>query len=205
VAAPNDLAASGVPVSGKEGVATSVAVATLTDPSSAEPSSAFGVTITWGDGKTSAGTVSGSAGAYTISGAHAYIDEGSFSFSVAITETDGEIPAPHANTSSSATIAEGDVMTPSAKTVTAKHTVSFSKVVAGFTDVMHNVAADFTAVINWGDGTATSTGKEGGTKSTFTITGTHKYATAGTFTITVIAADVGATAKTTMQNACTVT
>ncbi len=51
------------------------AVATVHDPGSTDPASAFTATIDWGDGTTTAGTVTGSNGNYTVSGSHTYADE----------------------------------------------------------------------------------------------------------------------------------
>ncbi|HLX07177.1 MAG TPA: hypothetical protein VKY89_04875, partial [Thermoanaerobaculia bacterium] len=48
--------------------------------------------------------------------------------------------------------------------------------------------ADFTATINWGD-SGTSAGTVSGGSGTFTVSGTHTYATNGTFTVTVTLTD----------------
>ena len=69
---------------------------------------------------------------------------------------------------------------------------AFSGPVATFHDA--NAAAppsDFTATIDWGDGTTTPgtiTSNGGGN---FTVSGTHTYATVGPFTVTVVVNDVG--------------
>jgi hypothetical protein len=51
-------------------------------------------------------------------------------------------------------------------------------------------AGNYTAVINWGDGTPASTGTITLNGSTFTITGTHTYATEGNLHITVTLTDI---------------
>src|SRR5256885_13963555 len=56
-------------------------------------------------------------------------------------------------------------------------------VVATFDDSnTANVAADFTATIDWGDGT-TSAGSVSGSGGTFSVAGTHTYAANGRDTI----------------------
>jgi uncharacterized repeat protein (TIGR01451 family) len=47
-------------------------VATFTHASGVEPASAFAATINWGDGKTSAGTITKSGSTYTVKGTHLY-------------------------------------------------------------------------------------------------------------------------------------
>ena len=65
---------------------------------------------------------------------------------------------------------------------------SFSVPVAYFTTTRAGaLAVDFTAIIDWGDGTASSAGTvtAGTAANTFTVTGTHTYATAGPFTTNI--------------------
>jgi uncharacterized repeat protein (TIGR01451 family) len=47
-------------------------VATFTHANGVEPASAFSATINWGDGTTSAGTITLSGGTYTVTGSHRY-------------------------------------------------------------------------------------------------------------------------------------
>src|SRR5438552_561630 len=60
--------------------------------------------------------------------------------------------------------------------------------------------SDFTATINWGDNTTTA-GAIGAGTSNFTVSGTHTYAEAGTFTITVVISDVGGSTATDSDSA----
>ena len=64
-------------------------------------------------------------------------------------------------------------------------------------------AADFTATIDWGDGSPTTTGTIAVNEPQFSVLGTHTYADEGTFTVTVTISDVSpgtgtATVSTTM-------
>jgi RHS repeat-associated protein len=65
-------------------------VATFTDTDRTAAASSFSATITWGDGQTSAGTVSGANGTFTVSGGHAYAAEGRSPVAVTVTDTTGD-------------------------------------------------------------------------------------------------------------------
>jgi hypothetical protein len=67
--------------------------------------------------------------------------------------------------------------------------VQFNGAVGSFTDTNPNQpASDFTAFINWGDGTTSSGTIIGGNRS-FSISGNHIYADESSFTTTVIVQD----------------
>ncbi len=53
-------------------------VATFSDSNTALTPASFTATIAWGDGTTTAGTVTGGSGSFTVTGQHTYADEGSF-------------------------------------------------------------------------------------------------------------------------------
>jgi uncharacterized repeat protein (TIGR03803 family) len=82
---------SGPPVfiNGFENAHFTGTVATFTDANVGAPLSDFTATITWGDGSTSAGTVSGGGGSYTVTGSHRYHDPGPYPISVAIKDIGG--------------------------------------------------------------------------------------------------------------------
>lgn len=187
-----------------EGTAFNGTVATFSDSNPAKTAADFTAAIDWGDGTTSAGTVTGSSGAFTVSGQHTYADEGSFTFTVTVTET-----GPGGATASStatATVTEADALAGSPVAFNAKAGTPFSGAVATFTDVnTANVAGDFTATINWGDGNTTAGVVSGGGGS-FTVSGTHTYATAGTFPVVVtLTDDAPGTATATVTSTANVT
>ncbi|GAB2909340.1 hypothetical protein GCM10027047_04390 [Rhodococcus aerolatus] len=69
--------------------------------------------------------------------------------------------------------------------VTASTGVPVTAPVATFTDPDTSVtAAAFTASISWGDGTTASAGTITGGSGSFSVSGTHTYATPGAFTVT---------------------
>jgi hypothetical protein len=191
------LAAAGTPVTATEGSILSAQVATFTDANPKAPLTDFttgsgGVTIDWGDGSQSAGTVSQPGGIGTqfiVTGTHTYAEEGSKSITVTITDKGS------ATTMASTTATIGDAPL-SITTSPIKFTtgLQFSGQVATFLDV--NKAAplgDFSASIMWGDG-VTSTGtitQPGGIGTTFNVSGSHTFTTSDTRIFKVTITDIG--------------
>ena len=87
----------------------------------------------------------------------------------------------------------GDVLTVNIAqpTLTATEGSSFSGRVANFvnSNAANTTAADFSATIDWGDGT-TTVGTVTGSGSTFSVSGSHIYADEGTFTVSVALTDI---------------
>ncbi|MBN9559573.1 MAG: hypothetical protein J0H14_02450, partial [Alphaproteobacteria bacterium] len=166
---------------------TGTTVARFTDTNASDAASGFTATITWGDGSTSAGVVSGANGSFTVTGGHTYADEGSFALSTAITRTADNTTITPTGT---VTAAEGDALTPHAATITGTAGQALSNVtVATFTDSdTASGAGDFTATIDWGDGTK-GTGTVSGSNGTFSVSGSHTYAAAGSDPIVVTLSD----------------
>lgn len=183
------IVATGTNISAVEGASFNGTVASFTDADTAATAGEYTATIAWGDTTSSAGVVSGpTGGPFTVSGTHTYAEEGSYAVSVTITDTD--FAANTATTSSTATVADAQISATCA--TAASSSTSFSGPVATLTDADPNGAAsDYTASIDWGDVTSsagTVTGPAGGP---FTVSGSHTYATTGTFTITTSIADAG--------------
>jgi hypothetical protein len=187
-----------------EGVGFNGVVASFTDGRGGALPGELTSTIDWGDGTTTAGTVASTGGgAFTVSGTHTYSDEGSFSMPIQVTDT---VSMTSASTTSTANVAEGDALTGTPATISAFVATPFSGVVATFTDTdTANVPADFTATIDWGDGTTTA-GTVAGGGGTFSVSGTHTYATPGAKTVTVtLTDDAPGTASATATSTANVT
>ncbi|HEV7222191.1 MAG TPA: hypothetical protein VGN42_05775, partial [Pirellulales bacterium] len=138
-----------------EGAVFSGSLATFTDIDTAQTAGDFSAMIDWGDGATTAGTVSGGAGTFTISGAHAYSDEGTFT--VLASFADDSPSTLGATITSTASVAEGDAGTLVPQTITPTEGTTFSGAVATFTDFdAGQTAGDFSAAIDWGDGATTA-------------------------------------------------
>jgi uncharacterized repeat protein (TIGR01451 family) len=184
------ITASGTTFSATEGASFSGSVATFTDPDTTATASEYSATIDWGDGTaTSAGTISGSAGSFSVSGTHTYAEEGTYPVTVTITDVDNAGNTDTANSTANvadAALHAGTLAVPSSTSLGSATNVSFS-----FTD--DNTAAplsDFTATIDWGDGSS-SPGTISGTGGSYTVSGSHTYAAAGPYTITVAVVDDG--------------
>src|SRR5439155_7735011 len=102
------ITASPIPIALTEGSAFSGMFATARDPGSPDPASDFGATIDWGDGTTTAGTISGSAGNYTISGGHTYADEGTHRATV--TAVENNTPNFSVSITDAVNVAEADTL-----------------------------------------------------------------------------------------------
>jgi hypothetical protein len=183
---------TGSSISATEGTATAagVQVATFTDSNAGDTAASFTASIDWGDGTTTTGTVLGSNGAFTVTGGpHTYADEGSAGVTTTVTRIADSATA---TISGQATVSEADALTLTGSNISGTAGQPLNNVqVATFTDTFAgNVAADFTAVIDWGDGT-TTLGAVSGASGAFTVDGSHTYAAGGTDQLKVKVTDDG--------------
>jgi hypothetical protein len=176
------LTASKTSVSTTEGRSFSAMVASGTDYGAGTLSAS----INWGDGQTSTGTVSlASDGSYSVTGIHTYDEEGS-SFAIQVTVSASGGMSATANSPASVSDAQLSANTPTA--AIKKLAVTLSTV---FFDADPNgTASDYTATINWGDG-STTPGTISANSASFTATGSHTYAKHKTYTVTVTIKDAG--------------
>ena len=120
-------------------------------------------------------------------GRHTYADEGSDPLSVTVTRTADNSQAAANGT---VTVGENDALTPHGTTLAATTDQLLNNVtVATFTDTdTVTPASDFTATIDWGDGTVTG-GTVSGSNGSFAVSGSHTYTTAGQDTVKVTLSD----------------
>jgi autotransporter-associated beta strand protein len=180
----NDLSVSAIAVNltANEGAAfTDMAVATFTDPGGAEGLDAYSATINWGDGSApTIGTISFSGGTFTVKGGHTYVEESSAnhagSNSYQVTVTISHESSTDTVVTSTATVSDPSVLaTPT--NFTAREGLAFSgKTVATFTDPAGaESVSDYSAMIDWGDGSAPTIGTISFSGGTFTVKGGHTY------------------------------
>jgi Domain of unknown function DUF11 len=83
---------------------------------------------------------------------------------------------------------------------------AFSGSVANFTDTYTaSTAADFTASIDWGDGSSSTAGTIGGSSGTFAVSGAHTYTAPGIFSVSVtLTQNAPGTATATVTSTATV-
>jgi hypothetical protein len=176
------------PVSGMEGKDLGNPRVVTFQDTGACAASAYAVTVDWGAGDgTSAGSVAKAVQPspgqcqYDAQADHTYARSGAFTYTVTVCK--GATCA--APVTATATIAEAPLKG-EAKAFNATATQSFSGQVAEFKDDNElSQQGDFTASINWGDGTAASPGVISGSGGNFTVNGTHTYASAGSFSVVV--------------------
>lgn len=186
VASPG-LTASGQAIAATEAAAFSGPVATFTDGDGNTSTAMYTAAIAWGDGVTTPGTISFGGGKFSVLGTHTYADEGTSAISTTINDIDGT----NATVASTAQIADAP-LTSTSTSIAATLGSMFGGTVASFIDANPNGAvSDFTATIDWGDGTTTAGTISGGSGGPFTVFGSHIFAQAGASTVTVTINDVG--------------
>ena len=121
---------------------------------SANPTPTYTASINWGDGNVSAGiiTYDASSNTFTVSGSNTYAEEGNYT----VTTTVNYGTLLQSVVSSTAQVADAPLSS-SGLSFTATTGAPFSGTVAYFSDANPNgQAGDFTASIDWGDGTVTA-------------------------------------------------
>ncbi len=171
------LTATGTAVSAVEGTPFTGQVATFTDANPNAPISDFTVAINWGDGIVSSGTVTQPGGvgtAFVVTGTHTY-KFGTFPVTVSIVDNGGSV----ATATSTATVT-GAALTPGSNAaLTGTEGAALSGLVVGtFTSANPLATArDFTASVDWGDGTPVSTATiVEAPDGTFYVSSNHTYA-----------------------------
>ncbi|HEY3186457.1 MAG TPA: thrombospondin type 3 repeat-containing protein [Solirubrobacteraceae bacterium] len=150
---------------------------------------AYTITVNWGPNEApSNGTivkaVTDTPGNCTYDAAadHVYAQAGSYGYSVTICRGAGACASP---VTAVATIAEAPVAG-KADDVQATATQPFAGQVGEIVDDNKlSQQGDFTASIDWGDGTAATAGQISGTGGQFQVGGSHTYGSAGAFRIAV--------------------
>lgn len=178
----NAISASAQAVSATEGtVASNVTVATFSNGDGSAVPSAFTATISWGDGNVSTGAITGTGGNFTVTGTNTYRQAGRYPVRVTIQNNaqGNSMVVFGTATIADATLAAAD----GAALTVARGTALNNVTVATFSDANPNGRlTDYTATIDWGDGTTSAGTITQGTGGVRNVVGSHTYATAGTFT-----------------------
>ncbi len=159
-------------------------------------------TIDWGDGSAATGgqiaypgaTPANSGTSFTVSGTHTYhSNPGAYTGTVSFTIDCGLGSGnPSGSTHFTANVAN---QPPQASTISPIGVLTgqpYAGPVAAFTDANTTAGAgQYAATIDWGDGSAVVAGtiSAGSGAGTFTVTGNHTYAAAGSFPVTVTIKD----------------
>jgi photosystem II stability/assembly factor-like uncharacterized protein len=182
------ILAFGTTVSADEGAPFAAVVSKFTSLNPYLTQGDFSAVVLWGDGQSSAGQiVPDPSGGYDVVGSHIY-QQGNYNIIVQINDTEGTgtasvTPATVADAplSSAGTIASFTAMTPSAMLP-----------LATFRDANpFSTVSQFTAVVTWGDGTASPGTIVPNPDGTYTVLGSHTYALSTDYPIQVSISDVG--------------
>jgi hypothetical protein len=167
------LTPTGLTLAATEGAQFSGTVATFTDADPNATPASFTASIDWGDGAVTPGkVVYNPGGGFAVTGSHTYAEEAStVPVAVTITDVAGNTQA---TAHSLINVADAPLQA-TGKSLRRPSFGPFSGVVATFTDAdPGGVVADYTATIDWGDGT-TSAGIIGSSNGVFTVSGKHTY------------------------------
>src|SRR4051794_11840042 len=190
-AASASVTVTGRTIAGTEGTELNVTVAG--GSTSEKTNACIKATIDWGDGTTSNGTIPAGGSSYSVRGRHTYAQAGHPDLVTSVRD----ICSPGtAAAHSPVTIADAP-LTAAGAPMSAYARYPATVVVATFTDG-NSLAkpTDFTATVDWGDGTsgpATVGARPGGG---FEVTGTTTYKTPDSYPVAVAIADVGGSAAT---------
>jgi YD repeat-containing protein len=156
-----------------------VTVASFSDGNTSAPATDFTASINWGDGTTSAGTVSGSAGSYSVAGNHSYVKPGAFTITTTVTD-----------------VGSSTVSLQGTATVGIIEGQEYDAVLSiSLPDpVTTSPPSAYTASLTWGDGSSSSATAtpvyqytNGALTGSLLVTATHVYASSGSFTVTASA------------------
>jgi predicted chitinase len=185
---------SGRNVNGVEGQSLGpVAVASFTPSQGGSAPTA--AVINWGDGSaTTQGTLQPDGqGGYLVLGRHTYAEDGSYALSVSFTDPDGAVSAAQGT----ATVAEAALNGHGNVLHGEDGTPQDNVVVATFWNTGNESGEQYTAIIDWGDGSATEPGTLVPDGNGYDVVGSHTYETPGLHqgTVTVTEIETGAFAR----------
>ncbi|HET9060632.1 MAG TPA: PKD domain-containing protein [Acidimicrobiales bacterium] len=187
------ITANAVPVLAVEGSAFSGTVATFTDPDPSGQASDYVATVDWGDGSppTTGAVTQLGGGLFSVKASHTFAEEGSYTATVTI--ADDDVAYNSATVDSSAEVSDAPLVAGAAVPVVGVEGKSVTTTVGTFRDANAGATVtDFTAMVNWGDGTPASPGVVAQSPDgTFSVTGTHTYAEEGIYTPSVQVVDDG--------------
>ena len=173
---------------GVAGVTPAALAFGFTDANPAGTVSDFTATIDWGDSTTSAGAVAASGTGFTVQGSHTYTHSGSFTVTVTVADVGGSTTTATASTTITAAPLTAGTLTISDGVEGA----TASQLAFGFTDANPaGVAADYNAVITWGDSTTSPGTIVSAPGGGFTVQASHTYADEGSYPVTVAVTSTG--------------
>jgi hypothetical protein len=183
-----------------EGVSSSPTVATFTsnDPTP-QAAANYTATIDWGNGPQGAVITDNGNGSFGVSGTKIYAEEGNMTALVVINDL---VDNSQASVSSAVAVNDAALALSNLAPFHPLQGQAFSGMLASFTDGNPGgTAQDYSAMIQWGDGSSSAGTVVDNGNGTFNIVGNHTYQNGGVgLTLSVQVSDVGgATANTSGQ------
>jgi hypothetical protein len=182
---PASVTAQAYPITATEGVDTgTITIGSFTTPDRSAAAGDFLVTVKWGDGQSDLATVEGGFGSFTIVDDHVFADQGELPVSITIDNIYGAtketIVYGTANVTSS--LLGGFQLGALSGTST--------PLTLAYFNVGTATPGDFTATINWGDGSEdTEVDLTTASNGLFAVTGSHSYSVIGQYTATITVSD----------------
>jgi large repetitive protein len=188
--------ASGLPVTASEDVPlVNASLGTFIDANKGATPADFAATIDWGDGSpVSAGFVSlvggsASGAVFSVSGTHVYLTPGPFTVTATVADAGGSTTA----ITTQATVKPSLVTAAPGVPIVATEGIATTanQIIARFTDGGNiDSVTNYTATIDWGDGSATTAGTIVDNGSGYNVLApAHTYAEEGTFVVHVTITD----------------
>ena len=175
--------ANAKPLSADEGERIEHRIVTFDDAGACD-ADGYSVTISWGDGTTSPGTLTKvvqstpATCSYDAEGEHAYRVAGTYAINATITRGAESVTTPIAGT---ATIRDAEVRG-EGRPLTATAGQAFDLDLGEVNDRNRlSQAGDFAATVDWGDGTTPTAARIAGDEGRFRVLGGHAYAAPGTY------------------------
>jgi len=174
----SSVAVTGTEIQASAGEPFTSVVATITGADSSATTSSFTATINWGNGNTTTGTITADPnGGFDVTGTNTYAQAGKYQITVTVDDPTGALVG--TATSKAVVSAAPSPLTAKGTIITTTSGQSFTGTVATFTDTNTSATtANFTAIINWGDGTTTTGTVTVDPNGGFDVTGTHTYTAA---------------------------
>ena len=174
-----------------EGIGGTSPLGTFTDSNTSLSASDFIATVNWGDGgpATPASVApTGNPGQFNLLGSHTYVEEGTYSAVVTISDSGAS-----ADLFDTATVADAPLNAGIEVDFSTPPGVVFNGEVGSFEDSNPSgTVSDFSSpIINWGDGSPTSSGTVTASSGVFLVSGSHDYLLPGSYSVTVQVSDDG--------------
>jgi hypothetical protein len=176
-------------VTATEGAAFTGVVASFSDSDPNGNAKDFTAVINWGDGHQSNGSITkNAAGGFDVSGTNTYATTGLFPINVDVQDFGGSV----VSINDTAKVGTRILAVTGVPITVAQGVVANNVQVATFTDAGGAQAiSNYTATIDWGDGTPPSSGGIALSGTTFAVTASHTFAAPGKFTVHVTVTDTG--------------